>query len=82
MNKSIIINNIEYKPLLEYIKNISIPEYILKDVLKIIINNENISRRKKTDFIIFDISGEFYSNDKIIEEINKTYQRIKKQYEL
>lgn len=81
MNKSIIINDIEYKPLAEYINKLNIPQYILKDILKIIINIENVSRRKKTDFIIHNISGEFYCNDRIKEEINKTYQKIKKDYE-
>lgn len=80
MNKSIIINDIEYKPFDDLISNINIPQYILKYILKIIINIENVSRRKKTEFIIYNISGELYCNDKIIEEIYKTYKRLEKNY--
>lgn len=76
-----IINNKEYKPLEEYIKNIDMENYILHEIIKIIMNNDNMSRKKKTDFLLHDISGIVYATDKIVEEIKKLYPKIKKQYE-
>ena len=76
-----IINNKEYKPLEEYIKNIDIENYILHEIIKIIMNNDNMSRKKKTDFLLHSINGVVYATDDITAEIEKLYPQVKKQYE-
>ena len=81
MNNSIIINNKTYKPLKEYLNNIKIENHILKDILQIIKNRENVSRKKKTDFLLHSINGVVYATDDITAEIEKLYPQVKKQYE-
>ena len=76
-----IINNKEYKPLEEYIKNIDMENYILHEIIKIIMNNDNMSTKKKTDFLLHSINGVVYATDDITAEIEKLYPQVKKQYE-
>lgn len=72
------INNIEYKPLQEYLQDIQLNNYELKIVLKTIMNVENVSRKKKTEFLIFNIDNVLYSSADIKQVIEETYQRLKK----
>lgn len=72
------INNIEYKPLQEYLQDIQLNNYELEIVLKTIMNVENVSRKKKTEFLIFNIDNVLYSSADIKQVIEETYQRIKK----
>ena len=71
------INNIEYKPLQEYLQDIQLNNYELEIVLKTIMNVENVSRKKKTEFLIFNIDNVLYSSADIKQVIEETYQRLK-----
>ena len=71
------INNIEYKPLQEYLQDLQLNNYELEIVLKTIMNVENVSRKKKTEFLIFNIDNVLYSSADIKQVIEETYQRLK-----
>ena len=71
------LNNIEYKPLKEYLKDIKLNDYELQRVLTTIMNVENVSRKKKTEFLIFSIDDVLYSSADITQAIEETYQRLK-----
>ena len=49
--------------------------------MQIIKNRENVSRKKKTDFLLHSINGVVYATDDITAEIEKLYPQVKKQYE-